>query len=121
MSTHQKLAVVAGSGDVMIPIELAGNTQLVLLSRVRYIQACSDYSRLHVDNGATHLLRIPLSALEQAWPEFVRIHRSYLARLSLLGEMRWSGSECMVGVGDVELPVGRRRVTALRTRLAGAA
>lgn len=112
MSTHQRLAVVAGSGDVMIPIELAGNTQLVPLSRVRYVQACSDYSRLHLDNGQTHLLRIPQFA-EQAWPEFVRIHRSYLARISLLGELRWSGSECMVRVGDVELPVGRRVTTTV--------
>lgn len=110
------------TGDVQIPVELAGHTQLVPLSQVRYVSACGDYSRLHLDNGATHLLRIPLAALEHAWPGFVRIHRGYLARVSLLGEPRRAGHEYVVTLADERvLPVSRRRVTALRMRLAGAA
>lgn len=78
--------------DEVIPVELAGTTKLVPRSAVRYVEAQGDYARLHTNEGS-HLVRIPLSVLEDRWREagFVRIHRSFLVALPLVTELRLSG------------------------------
>ncbi|MDT7674878.1 MAG: hypothetical protein QOD82_2780, partial [Pseudonocardiales bacterium] len=69
--------------DEVIPVELAGTTKLVPRSAVRYVEAQGDYARLHTNDNKSHLVRIPLSVLEDRWRDagFVRIHRSYLVSL----------------------------------------
>jgi DNA-binding LytR/AlgR family response regulator len=111
-----------GSGDEVIPVELAGTTKLVPRSAVRYVEAQGDYARLHTHEGS-HLVRIPLSVLEDRWREagFVRIHRSFLVALPLVTELRLSGSGYVVRVGNgpdrAELPVSRRHTRELKDRL----
>ena len=97
------------SDDEVIPVELAGTTKLVQRSTVRWVEAQGDYARLHTTEGS-HLVRIPLSVLEERWSDagFVRIHRSYLVALPLITELRLAGSGYVVRLGtggDVaELP-----------------
>jgi len=111
-----------GGEDEVIPVELAGTTRLVPRSAVRYVEAQGDYARLHTNEGS-HLVRIPLSVLEERWREagFVRIHRSYLVALPLVTELRLSGSGYVVRVGSspecAELPVSRRHTRELKDRL----
>ena len=108
--------------DEVIPVELAGTTKLVPRSAVRYVEAQGDYARLHTQEGS-HLVRIPLSVLEDRWREagFVRIHRSFLVSLPLVTELRLSGSGYVVRVGSgpdcAELPVSRRHTRELKDRL----
>jgi DNA-binding LytR/AlgR family response regulator len=108
--------------DEVIPVELAGTTKLVPRSAVRYVEAQGDYARLHTHEGS-HLVRIPLSVLEDRWREagFVRIHRSFLVSLPLVTELRLSGSGYVVRVGSgpdcAELPVSRRHTRELKDRL----
>ncbi|MGH3615188.1 MAG: LytR/AlgR family response regulator transcription factor [Pseudonocardia sp.] len=110
------------SEDEVIPVELAGTTKLVPRSAVRYVEAQGDYARLHTQEGS-HLVRIPLSVLEDRWREagFVRIHRSFLVSLPLVTELRLSGSGYVVRVGNgpdcAELPVSRRHTRELKDRL----
>jgi len=110
------------SEDEVIPVELAGTTKLVPRSAVRYVEAQGDYARLHTHEGS-HLVRIPLSVLEDRWREagFVRIHRSFLVSLPLVTELRLSGSGYVVRVGTgpdcAELPVSRRHTRELKDRL----
>lgn len=110
--------------EEIIPIELAGTTKLVPRSEIRYVEAHGDYARLHTLESS-HLVRIPLGVLEDRWYEagFVRIHRSYLAALSLITAMRLGGSGHTVTIGRgqeaVELPVSRRHVREVRQRLRG--
>ena len=91
-------------------------------SAVRYVEAQGDYARLHTQEGS-HLVRIPLSVLEDRWREagFVRIHRSFLVSLPLVTELRLSGSGYVVRVGSgpdcAELPVSRRHTRELKDRL----
>jgi DNA-binding LytR/AlgR family response regulator len=115
--------VTAGSPDTdtedeTIPVELAGVTRFVRRSQVRYVEAHGDYARLHTATGS-HLLRTPLSVLEERWSDvgFVRIHRSTLVALAHVDEMRVVDGHCTVHLGDVELPVSRRHTRALRDRL----
>ncbi|MGI8816813.1 MAG: LytR/AlgR family response regulator transcription factor [Pseudonocardia sp.] len=109
--------------DEVIPVELAGTTKLVPRSAVRYVEAQGDYARLHTNDNKSHLVRIPLSVLEDRWREagFVRIHRSYLVSLSLVTELRLSGSGYVVRIGSgaetAELPVSRRHTRELKDRL----
>ena len=111
-----------GGDDEVIPVELAGTTKLVPRSAVRYVEAQGDYARLHTTEGS-HLVRIPLSVLEDRWRDagFVRIHRSYLVALPLVSELRLAGSGYVVRVGSgaetAELPVSRRHTRELKDRL----
>ncbi|HEY2764858.1 MAG TPA: LytTR family DNA-binding domain-containing protein [Pseudonocardiaceae bacterium] len=115
-----------GGDDEVIPVELAGTTKLVPRSSVRWVEAQGDYARLHTNEGS-HLVRIPLSQLEDRWSDagFVRIHRSFLVALPLVTELRMSASGYVVRVGSgedaAELPVSRRHTRELKDRLVRAA
>ncbi|MGH4001309.1 MAG: LytR/AlgR family response regulator transcription factor, partial [Pseudonocardiaceae bacterium] len=113
--------------DEVIPVELAGTTKLVPRSSVRWVEAQGDYARLHTGEGNSHLVRIPLSQLEDRWSDagFVRIHRSFLVALPLVTELRMSASGYVVRVGHGDdaavLPVSRRHTRDLKDRLVRAA
>lgn len=110
------------SEEEMIPVELAGRTRMVARSSVRWVEAQGDYARLHTAEGS-HLVRVPLSLLEQRWSDagFVRIHRSYLVALRLVCELRLTSGGYVVLLGDRELPVSRRHTRELKDRLVRAA
>ncbi|MEV0686467.1 LytTR family DNA-binding domain-containing protein [Nocardia sp. NPDC050378] len=108
----------------VIPVELGGVTTLVHRADVSWVEADGDYARLHTTSGS-HLVRIPLSALESRWEGagFLRVHRSYLVALRLVTGLRSTGSGTVVCLraegssGAVELPVSRRQVRELKQRL----
>jgi len=104
--------------DETIPVELGGVTRFITRSQVRYAQAQGDYARLHTPAGS-HLVRIPLSTLEERWGPagFVRIHRSTLVSLAHVREVRMEHGRCSVVLDDVELQVSRRHTRELRDRL----
>lgn len=108
----------ADIGDETIPVELAGVTRFVSRSQVRYVEAQGDYARLHTATGS-HLVRVPLSALEERWADagFLRIHRSTLVSLAHVDEVRITEGRCTVRLGTVELPVSRRHTPQLRHRV----
>lgn len=107
-----------GSADDTIPVELGGVTRFVSRSEVRYVEAQGDYCRLHTGD-AGHLVRLPISALEERWGPagFVRIHRSLLVALEHVEEIRVDGGRCSAIVGGRELTVSRRHTPMLRELL----
>jgi len=109
---------VAGADDETIPVELGGVTRFVQRSAVRFVEAQGDYARLHTGTGS-HLIRVPLSTLEERWSTagFVRIHRSTLVSLRHVDEVRADGGRCCVVLAGVELAVSRRHTRELRDRL----
>ena len=105
--------------DETIPVELGGVTRFINRSQIRYAQAHGDYARLHTSSGS-HLVRVPLSVLEERWGEvgFVRIHRSTIVSTRHVTQVRMDQGRCTVVVdGDVELQVSRRHTRALRSTL----
>jgi DNA-binding LytR/AlgR family response regulator len=110
------------AADVQIPVERAGVTRFVPRSAVTHVEAHGDYARLHTASDA-HLVRVPLSTLEDDWADagFVRIHRSALVSLAHVTEVRTDAGRCTVVVGTgptaVELAVSRRSTRELRERL----
>ncbi|MFE1312083.1 LytR/AlgR family response regulator transcription factor [Streptomyces sp. NPDC058755] len=105
-------------GD-QVPVELGGVTRFVPIADITYVEAQGDYARLHTPHGS-HLVRIPLSALEEQWRSrgFVRIHRSRLVALGRIEELRLDGGNLTVRVGDRILAVSRRNARELRDLLA---
>jgi len=102
-----------------VAVELGGVTRWVPVSSVRYVEASGDYARLHTAEGS-HLLRTPMSALEERWTPlgFVRVHRSYLVSAAHISELRVEpGGGHAVRVGDLVLPVSRRHSRELKDRL----
>ncbi|NUT31616.1 MAG: response regulator transcription factor [Hamadaea sp.] len=115
-------AAAAGGEDVSIPVELAGVTKMLPRSAVRWVEAQGDYARLHTAGGS-HLVRVPLATLAEHWADagFVRIHRSYLVQIRLIGELRLTNNGYVVIVDGAELPVSRRHTRELKDRLVRAA
>ncbi len=101
--------------DETIAVELGGVTRFVQRSDVLFAEAHGDYARLHTAQG-THLVRVPLTALEQDWGAagFVRIHRSHLVALHHIDEMRVESGRWTVRIGDEVLQVSRRHTRDLR-------
>lgn len=109
------------SGDEVLPVTVGSAVRFVRRSDVRWVHAQGDYSRLHTEDGAGHLVRIPISELEQRWADagFLRVHRSYLVAASAVTAMRLTGSEPQVSIGAIVLPVSRRLLPAVREALLG--
>ncbi len=106
------------SADEQIAVERGGVTRFVNRSDIRYVEAQGDYARLHTSDGS-HLLRAPLTQLEEQWRPagFVRIHRSLLVSLAHISEVRMESGRCTVRVGDTDLQVSRRHTPQLRELL----
>jgi DNA-binding LytR/AlgR family response regulator len=100
----------------IIPIEIGTLTKMVPRDHISWVESAGDYVRLHLRDGSHHLVRLPISLLEEQWAEhgFARIHRSYLVALRDIRELRTSQGHTVVGVGDFDLPVSRRHAKELR-------
>jgi DNA-binding LytR/AlgR family response regulator len=115
-----ELGETAASGDEeAIPVTVGSAVRFVHRRDVRWVQAQGDYSRLHTDDGAGHLVRIPISELEARWTDagFIRIHRSWMVRSAAVTEARLSGADPSVSVGAIALPVSRRLMPTVRDAL----
>ncbi|MFJ8082594.1 LytR/AlgR family response regulator transcription factor [Streptomyces sp. NPDC096205] len=101
-----------------IAVELGGVTRFVAVADITHVEAQGDYARLHTPQGS-HLVRIPLSTLEERWRArgFVRIHRRHLVALRHIGELRLDAGSVSVMVGAEELQVSRRHARELRDLL----
>lgn len=107
-----------GADDQTIPVELGGVTRFVSRRDVLYVEAHGDYVRMHTP-AASHLLRVPLSVLEERWADasFVRIHRRFLVALAHIDELRWEAGRASVRIGGRVFPVSRRHTRQLRDLL----
>lgn len=102
----------------LVAVSVGGTTRMIRQDEIRYVQAQGDYARLHTDESS-HLVRIPLTELEQQWADagFLRIHRSYLVSLAHVSRLRQGAAQATVSVAGAELPVSRRLLPTLRDRL----
>ena len=103
----------------LIPVETAGRTRFISRDQVDWVEAEGDYVRLHTADGSAHLVRIPISHLEERWSPygFIRIHRSYLVSFRHITEFSVTGGVHTVMVGGRSLPVSRRHVRDVRDRI----
>jgi DNA-binding LytR/AlgR family response regulator len=110
--------------DDVIAVELAGSTTLVPRRAVRWVEANGDYARLHTDTGS-HLVRVPLSVLEQRWAgaDFLRVHRSFMVSRAGVRALRSTDEGYVLDIGHrddvVRVPVSRRQISRVRRWLRG--
>ncbi|WP_017539809.1 LytR/AlgR family response regulator transcription factor [Nocardiopsis halophila] len=107
----------------VLPVETAGRTRYVRRGEVLYAEAKGDYVRLHT-RTADHLVRMPLSRLEEYWGGygFARVHRGFLVALDAVLELRSDSAGGLLAHTDVgDVPVSRRHARELRERLLQAA
>jgi DNA-binding LytR/AlgR family response regulator len=102
-----------------IPVEIAGRTKFVSREQVRWVEAEGDYVRLHTTDGGAHLVRMPISHLEERWSPygFIRIHRGYLVPVKHITEFSVTNGVHAVTVAGCSLPVSRRHVRDVRDRI----
>ncbi|HLZ39097.1 MAG TPA: LytTR family DNA-binding domain-containing protein [Mycobacteriales bacterium] len=104
----------------VVAVDTGARTLFVDRGEVSRVEACGGYSRLHTLSGHSHLVRLSLDALERAWGPagFVRVHRAHLIAVRFVSELRATvGGGHVVVVGGHELPVSRRHLRQLRSRL----
>ncbi|GAA4559728.1 LytTR family DNA-binding domain-containing protein [Pseudonocardia xishanensis] len=106
-----------------VSVELGGRTRYVRRAEVRFAEAQGDYVRLHT-RGGSHLVRMPISRLEEHWAAFgyVRVHRGFLLAVPAVQELRSDASGGLLAHTDAgDVPVSRRHARELRDRLLEAA
>ncbi|MBV2365397.1 LytR/AlgR family response regulator transcription factor [Streptomonospora nanhaiensis] len=106
-----------------IRVETAGRTRYVRRGDVAYVEASGDYVRLHTAGGV-HLVRMPISRLEEYWAEagFARVHRGFMVALGAVRELRSDAVGGLLAHTDLgDVPVSRRHARELRARLLQAA
>jgi DNA-binding LytR/AlgR family response regulator len=101
-----------------LPIESSGRIRLVERAQICWVDAEGDYVRLHLIDGSTHLLRMPISHLEEKWSAhgFIRIHRGHLVPVEQITEFAVEGGNHTVTVAGRVLPVSRRHAREVRDR-----
>lgn len=105
-----RIAVPTSAGDLLLDA-----------AEVDWIEAHDDHVDIHT-GPRRYRVRIPLAALEHRLDpaRFTRVHRGVVVRLDCVRELRSGpiGSGAMVVLRDgTELPVSRRRLAHVRSRL----
>jgi len=113
------ISAVAGS-LARLNCRTGNDSYLVERDDVSIVEASGDYVRAFTGD-TSHLLHESISSLTSAWSAagFIRIHRSYLIRSSLITEVRTTDGRRTVIVDGRELPVSRRYSRLLQDHLAG--
>ncbi len=103
-----------------IPVRTGERTWYVPVEEINYIEAAGNYLCLHVGRE-THILRDTLSTLEKLLDpaQFIRIHRSYLVRLSeiMAVESPVDKEQSVVLKNGARLPLARTCYTSLKRLL----
>ena len=96
-----------GSSVINEPITFISNRQSVTLTRqeILYVESCDTEVWIHTTDGRRFRNKTPISSWARLLgPEYLRIHRSYLVRLSACTGMEHD----TVIIGEERLPISRK-------------
>ncbi|MET8772624.1 LytTR family DNA-binding domain-containing protein, partial [Streptomyces sp. NPDC004658] len=101
-----------------VPVEREGGTLFLPVADITRAEAQGDHARVYTREDS-HLVRVPLSTLEECWrgKGFVRIHRHHLVSLARIDALRLDGGRPTVRIGASVLVVSRRCARELRDLL----
>jgi two-component system LytT family response regulator len=105
-----------------IPVRSVGRVVYVRVADVVWIGSADYYVELHTADGKTHLVRDSLQRIEERLDPsvFARVHRTAIARIDQIAELRTDSSERQFIVlrNGTRLPLGKSRREALEQVLA---
>ena len=105
-----------GSSITNEPITFISNRQSMTLTKqeILYVESCDTEVWIHTTDGRRFRNKTPISSWERLLgPEYLRIHRSYLVRLSACTGIEHD----TVIIGDDRLPVSRKYKEAVLLKL----
>jgi two-component system LytT family response regulator len=106
-------------GD-LVALREAHGLRFVKVTDISHLQAADDYSEVHLINGTSALVHVPLRRWELRLPatDFARIHRSFLVNLSHVDGVRQvDGAWHVVLRHGLSLSVSRRMAGDVKKRL----
>jgi two-component system LytT family response regulator len=105
-----------------IPVRSIGRVVYVRVADILWIGSADYYVELHTADGKTHLVRESLQRIEEKLDPavFARVHRTAVARLDQVSEIRTDSAERQFVVlrNGTRLPLGKSRREALERVLA---
>ncbi|MBA4136877.1 MAG: DNA-binding response regulator [Opitutus sp.] len=114
-------ALTRGGGTAKnLAVRKAGRVELIAVDDVLFVQGAGNYSELVLASGRRELHDKTLEKLAAILPpDFERLHKSYLVRLSALKALHASeGSHYEAELKNgTRLPIGRTRYKELRAKL----
>ncbi|HYC71954.1 MAG TPA: LytTR family DNA-binding domain-containing protein [Opitutaceae bacterium] len=110
----------AGGESRTLAIRKRGRLEFVAPADVVYVRGAGNYAEVVLRDGRRELMDSTMDVLAtRLGPEFFRVHRSYLVRVSAVRRVHISpgGRYRAELAGGALLPIGRSRYAALRDRL----
>ena len=106
------------TGDLhRIVVRSGTKINIIAVDKIRYIEAMDDYVGIHTPQGK-FLKQQTMKYFEQHLPakDFVRVHRSYILRLSELSKLEPYSKDSYVAVlkGEGQIPVSRAGYSKLK-------
>lgn len=121
INQNQVGVVQKNSFDEKIRIPETDGYRLISATDVLYLQADSNYTRIHIKSGKTFIVSRTLKDFEGKMDpsRFVRVHHSYIVNINEIFQLS-KGEPSSIKMCDGEIiPVSRSRKTALISILAG--
>lgn len=84
----------------------------VVINSILYIEACGNYTQLHLDNNKLLSTRVPLNEMLSLLPakNFIRIHRAYIVARAKITKFDRS----QVWIADKSIPIGATYVPGIQ-------
>jgi DNA-binding LytR/AlgR family response regulator len=100
----KNLTVGSSPGKDHIFIKKNKTLVKIFFREILFIESLKDYVKIHT-TGEIHMVKYPISHLEQKLPEeqFIRVHKSFIVSTEKITTI----SPRSVGVGDEKIPIGR--------------
>lgn len=85
---------------------------------ILYLSGKGNYTNVHFNGKKTELYSLTLARFCEDLPDFIRIHKAYLVNPRYIQAYQFYPiSQARVQVGDMWLPISRRRIQEVRTQL----
>lgn len=117
LARRRQDAGASGRYVARIAVPSVGKVSYVRVEDIRWIGAADYYAELHTSDGRTHLVRETMQHFEERLDprSFVRVHRSAIARIDQIAEIRSDGADRQLVLlrDGTRLPLGKARRAAV--------
>ncbi len=90
--------------------------KFIILSDIIYVEALSNYAKIHMKNGTSHMVSLTLKNIAEKIKDqrFVRVHHSYFINLEHVIQYLKADGGSLVMTNKIQIPISRSRKAALK-------